>query len=313
MKRLMQNLLLGSAALLIVAPSARAEVKENPFTVIVERNAFRLKPIPPPPPPGPTNAPAPPPSNVRLTGIYEWSGVKKVLLEVTDPVSKKVEHPSPLTEGDEQGQLKILSIDVKEGKVKIQNGTELATIGFETPKTGGGGAGGGPGGSMPSLIPGLPTPMPLGVPPAPATASAPGGGAATSGNVMMGGAAWPGSATTGANYNGAAGMPSRPLRTSVDPGNVMVGGYGTPNPAYTSAAAQSQVPVLNPEEEHRLLQRNYELIQSAEQSGAVQKGASALMPVFQNIRKAGTMNNASQVPGASPVPSMNPTVTLPIP
>ena len=312
MMRLTQNLLLGSAAMLIVVPSARAEVKENPFTVIVERNAFRLKPIPPPAPPGPTNAPAPPPSNVRLTGLYEWSGVKKVLLEVTDPVSKKVEHPSPLTEGDEQGQLKILSIDVKEGKVKIQNGTELATIGFETPKAGGG-APGAPGGSMPSLIPGVPPPMPLGVPPASVTGIAPGAGAASSGNVMMGGAAWPGSATAGANYNGAAGMPSRPLRTSVDPGNVMVGGYGAPTAGDASASAQPQAPVISREEQQRLMQANYQAALAAEQSGTVRRGMSGLMPIPQNMRKAGTMDNANPNPGMSPVPNVSPNVNLPVP
>ena len=307
MKRLTQNMALIGATLLSALPSSKAEVKENPFTVIVERNAFRLKPPPPPAPPASTNAPPPPPSNVRLTGVYEWSGVKKALLEITDPVSKKVEHPPALTEGEEQGQVKILSIDVTAGKVQIQNGTELATLGFETPKTGGAG----PGGGMPSPAPGMPVPLPPGIVPAaptlPSAASAGAPGAASRRNVVMGGA----NAAAGLDY-GAGGMPARPLRTSTDSGNVMVGGYGAPTAGDPSTANQSQAPVLSREELQRVMQVNYQTIQAAEENGTLRKGISSLMPVPQNMRKAGAADNASPVPGLNVNP-LNPNINLPTP
>ena len=252
MKRWARNLVLGGAALLSGVPSLAAEVTGNPFQVIVERNAFRLKPAPAPQVVS-TNPPPPPPSNVRLTGVYEWSGVKKAVLEITDPVSKKVDHPMPLVEGDEQGLVKIISIDVKAGKVEIQNGTETATLTFDT-KPAGPVAGGTPGG-MPGLVPGMPpgmvpgqfqpgvrapNPFQLGGQPNPAAMNPSGAGmlhpgaaaGSSGGNVMVGGAGNTGlpapPAAPQMDYSTGIGMPIRPQRPTVgSSGNVVVGGFGS--------------------------------------------------------------------------------------
>ena len=256
MKRWVRNLVLGGAALLSGLPTLQAEITNNPFQVIVERNAFRLKP-PPVPQVVNTNPPPPPPSNVRLTGVYEWSGVKKAVLEVTDPVSKKVEHPPPMVEGDEQGQIRIISIDVKLSKVEIQNGTETATLSFDVPKPGGPGPGGGPPGGPAGLVPGQ---FPPGMRPNPmqmwqfnpaAMNNSPGAAmlhpgmpaGSSSGNVMVGGAGGTGAPAAPAppqmDFSTGVGMPVRPQRTTVGgSGNVMVGGFGS-QPA---PAAPPQVP-----------------------------------------------------------------------
>ena len=227
-----------------------------------------------------------------MTGVFEWKGVKKVLLEITDPVSKKVEKPSPLTEGDTQGQVTVVSIDVKEGKVKIKNGTEETTLGFEVPKVAGG-----PGGPPGPGIPGMPVPIPspLGGPrpfglPAPATtsAAAPSG----SGNVLVSGASGgtavnPAAATPAINPSFSStgfGIPARPLRSGADSGNVLVGGYGSnPGAAADAQAAQAQAAAVNREQLNRLMMENYEKAKQAAQSGAISPNLPGLMPLPQNF------------------------------
>ena len=84
-----------------------AEVRDNPYQVIVARNAFALKPPLPPTPPGP---PEPPLSSidVLLTGISTLGGGKKVLLQITDKSPSKggkPDFPPPLTEGEVLGRV----------------------------------------------------------------------------------------------------------------------------------------------------------------------------------------------------------------
>jgi hypothetical protein len=141
-----------------------AAVKDNPYEMIVTRNAFALKPTPPdtgPPPP-----PPPPAVEVLLTGISTLGGAKKVLLQITDKTpGKKAEFPPPLVEGDIQGRVEIVSIDPDKGLVVVKiDGTEKPlTFEKDAPRTSG----------VPSSIPPpIPGPrvagtMPLSPPPLP--------------------------------------------------------------------------------------------------------------------------------------------------
>src|SRR5213594_2931161 len=83
MKPLKHRLLLTSLFLAGTLSWASAEVRSNPYQVIVERNPFGLKPPPPPPDPTPP-APVTPPSKVLLTGFTSVSGPPRALLEITE-------------------------------------------------------------------------------------------------------------------------------------------------------------------------------------------------------------------------------------
>ena len=92
--------LLGGAIVAGFSLGAFAEVKENPYQVILERNPFGLRPIPIIEPPKPPEPPAPPPLEIKLTGITTLGGPPRVFLEFTDPQTKKVDRPSPMNEGE---------------------------------------------------------------------------------------------------------------------------------------------------------------------------------------------------------------------
>ena len=61
--------LLGAALAAGWSFQSRAEVKENPYQIIIDRNPFGLRPIPPPPVPVDPTPPPPPPLGVAMTGI----------------------------------------------------------------------------------------------------------------------------------------------------------------------------------------------------------------------------------------------------
>jgi hypothetical protein len=244
-----------------------AEVKENPYEEIVNRNAFALKPPPPPPGPG-ENAPPPSPVDILLTGISTLGGTKKVLLQVTDkaPGKQKTEFPPPLVEGDVQGRVEVVSIDADKGAVvlKIDGNEKTLTFEKDSPK---------PGGAVPAGTPPHPMmPNPAGTIPLPGVTSAAGaaaavnaamagGAAGTSGKygVMVGGgtASVPSPATTVAGVGGVGvgtvpaaygatttpTIPTRPLRTDGSSG-VTVGGSG----GTTVAGQASTTPVLTREQ-----------------------------------------------------------------
>ena len=113
------------------------DAKENPFQRIVDRNLFALKPpvtqteAPPP-------APLVPPAKVTLTGITSLFGPssKRALFVIVEqepgkvPVSK-----SPiLREGERDGMVEVLSIDVEKSIVRIRNGGTETNITFELAK-----------------------------------------------------------------------------------------------------------------------------------------------------------------------------------
>lgn len=125
------------------AQLALADTGSNPYQGIVERNPFGLKP-PPPPQEAPPAAPAVPPGKVILTGITTMFGPPRALLEITEQDGKTAVTRRPiLHEGDRDGGVELISIDVEKSTVKIRNaGTETNLV-FEVPKLAGAGAPGG--------------------------------------------------------------------------------------------------------------------------------------------------------------------------
>ena len=117
------------------AIAAKAVVNDggNPYHPIVERNVFGLKDPPPPPEPKPEG---PPPPKITLTGITDVLGRKLALLEWVEPVTpgqpaNNKKNYSTLTEGQREGKVEVLEIDVKAGTVKVNNYGVTNTLSFK--------------------------------------------------------------------------------------------------------------------------------------------------------------------------------------
>jgi hypothetical protein len=93
----------------------------TPYQGIVDRNVFALRPPPPPPPPKDDR---PPPPKIYMTGITTLFNKKLVLLKVTLPAkpgTKAEEEAYTLGENERQGEIQVLSIDEKNGIVKVDD------------------------------------------------------------------------------------------------------------------------------------------------------------------------------------------------
>ncbi len=181
----------------------------NPYAAIADRNVFDLKPPPvienkPPPPQAP-------PSTIKLTGITTLFGLKQACVAVSEAAPPGKPPPKPkyytMTEGQRQGGLEVVAIDVKGQTVKIINDGSPFDLIFEKSKTP---AGPVPGG-MPPPGPGgrvfqapVPTYAPPGAPVMPnyANPGRPGGNGANNNGMNNNNAA-------NAAYNQVA----RPMRT----------------------------------------------------------------------------------------------------
>jgi hypothetical protein len=99
--------------------------------VVVERNAFGLKPIPLFVPP-PTNPPAQK-VDVKFTGITSDRSGKKAWLVVPPPPNNRTLNPQYLSmrEQETQGDIQVLEIDDKENTVKIVNAGVPAVLTFK--------------------------------------------------------------------------------------------------------------------------------------------------------------------------------------
>lgn len=128
--------------------STFAEARANPYTGIVDRNPFGLKP-PPPPVVETPEEPAAPPPNVKLTGISNLFS-KRALLEITElqaparpgqppPPGGTVNRPI-LAEGEAMFGVEVVGIDLEKNIVRIRNGGAESELTFEVPKPSGSGA-----------------------------------------------------------------------------------------------------------------------------------------------------------------------------
>jgi hypothetical protein len=109
-----------------LVPALRADNEAGPFQSITDRNVFALRPPPPPPSNEPPPGPPPQLAKVILTGITSIFGPsdKRAFLEIEEP-GKPAKKPI-LREGERNGNIEVLAIDLDKGIVKIRN------TGFET-------------------------------------------------------------------------------------------------------------------------------------------------------------------------------------
>ena len=132
----------------------------NPYSAIVERNVFGLRP---PPPPIDVNAQInrPPPPKILLTGITTILGKKVAFL--TMPSSKPGSPPDSemLAEGQALDEVEVKIIDEKAGIVVVENHGVRQTLDFDQ-------NGSKPSGPPPGMISGMPSPMSMPPPSAPA-------------------------------------------------------------------------------------------------------------------------------------------------
>jgi hypothetical protein len=109
---------------------ASASDSANPYSVIVERNVFRLSP--PPPPPSISNGPPPDLPVVNLSGFVRTGGETKVLLAVKVKTgnSASPEDTSYLTmsEGDKDGVVELVKIYPDQEMVDIKNSGTPMTL-----------------------------------------------------------------------------------------------------------------------------------------------------------------------------------------
>jgi hypothetical protein len=197
--------------------AAVADLPSNPYQGIVDRNLFGLKPLPPPASTTPDPPPAP---KITLTGITTILGKKQVLMKLQPP-AKPPEQPKEqsliLAEGERDGEIEVVSVDMQTGTVKLNDyGTPL-TLNLEKD-----------GAKLPS------TPAPVGQPGAPgAVGAAPNPFQPAVGGLPQGGP-------------GMKSLPTRTLRLPPAPGagsgapGADAGNMGTPY--YASGGLTGAVP-----------------------------------------------------------------------
>ena len=132
MNRLIFTLFTMACAVAVSVRGATEDELGNPFRVIVASNVFRLRPIPPDPGPKlPDPAPPAPLAQVMLTGIHTVFGPPRAILEVTDGASGKAMTRKPiLREGEQDGPIHVLAIDIEKSLVRIRNGTVETNLTF---------------------------------------------------------------------------------------------------------------------------------------------------------------------------------------
>ncbi|HWN97027.1 MAG TPA: hypothetical protein VNT99_18500 [Methylomirabilota bacterium] len=277
--------ILGTVAVAGFGFTASAEVKENPYQVIIDRNAFGLRPIPPPPEPKKEEAPPVPPPDIKLTGITDLLGAPRVMLQVEDKQAKdptkKFSFPI-IAEGDSDpgSGIFVVSIDMENMRARIRNGDAETTLDFKN-------NGVKPGGAVASAVPHpgvVPLVRPLGVPQppvAPAEASSIAGRSA----IISGGAPAATAAPNPAlNFGGSMPVPARPLRT--DSLSIMAGGGNqvyNPNP---QPALQQQPGMTQVEAEARI-EAARRMIQERQAAGQVVPHSPNILPPTTLGRAAG--------------------------
>ncbi|HTL16058.1 MAG TPA: hypothetical protein VL793_02420 [Patescibacteria group bacterium] len=124
---------LAGAALVASAQPSIAQVitnSLNPYGRIISRNVFGLRPV------GTvTSRPAVSAGpEIILTGLSSITGRKLALLKLEFPAKappRQKEEFCILKEGETDGPVRILQIDVKQGRVKIDNAGAVAVLTFE--------------------------------------------------------------------------------------------------------------------------------------------------------------------------------------
>jgi len=221
-------------ALFAALHSVAQESKPNPYESIAERNPFNLNP--PPPPPDPNAAPpAPPPplATVEVTGILDFRSSKRVLLEIVPGPGKQAIKPM-LGEGERVETVEVVSIDVENGEVKINNGGTVTNLALKVSK---------PGGAAPG-VPAVPAPgaIPFAKPAVNNAAVVPGQSSA-----IYGGTLENANMSARGSVTVAGGNPVAPMGASAYGANpTAYGGPGAYVPPHTPAVPQGVHSGLTP-------------------------------------------------------------------
>lgn len=150
------------SAILLSAATASALTDGNPYSTIIGRNTFALKP--PPPPAGPVVPPPAPPPNVSLQGISTILGRAQALLKVkiaSKPPEPAKEQSLVMDVGQREGDVEVLSIDPATGTVNLSNQGSPLTLNIkdaDKPIAGPAIAAAPPMSSLPGFAPSLPPP-----------------------------------------------------------------------------------------------------------------------------------------------------------
>ena len=128
----MLTCLAGSILLCASSRAIVAESGDNPYSGIVERNLFGLKP--PAAPVDPASI-KPPPPRITLTGITTILGKKRALMKVLLPGVKPGQPPTEqslmLAEGQRDGEIELLGVDMKEGMARVDDYGTITNLTFE--------------------------------------------------------------------------------------------------------------------------------------------------------------------------------------
>jgi hypothetical protein len=254
--------------------SLHAEVRDNPYQIIIDRNPFGLHPIPPPPAPV-TNAVVEekPPTDIKITGITTLLGPAKVFLQVKDDKTKKDTFVT-FTEGDTEVKegIQLVAVDTQTGSVRVRSGDQELTLDFD--KNGVKPTGGATASAMPvppppggGVVP-LNTPAPLNNfnnPSSRAIVSGGNGGMPTAAVAPNANPAFPGAVNN---------MPVRSMRAD----NVIVSGNGVSGANNPTPQPTTTAPQLSREEVMARIEAQRQILLQKEQQGAAPAGMSRILP-----------------------------------
>ncbi len=174
------------------------------YQIIVDRNPFGLRPLPPPlSAAGPPEPPPKPPASFKLVGITSIQSPKKALILKTETTPNSKPKYFRIEEGGRDGDIDVLEIDAKNGSVKIAYAGNNSVLKFEKENVKAAGTPGGP--AMPNYaaMPGM------GLPPPPAMNATMPGGAPYQPNS--------GAAALGGRFNTGL-SPGNPANANFNPG-----------------------------------------------------------------------------------------------
>lgn len=118
---------LGSALVAAAGTVDVAELKHHPYKVILDRNPFRLRTLPPP-------ISKPPPPNtlmeVKFTGITSDGSSKRAWFVIPPGPGRPEPKSLTLSEGDSAGGLKVVEINEKNATVEILNEGKPVMLNF---------------------------------------------------------------------------------------------------------------------------------------------------------------------------------------
>ena len=118
----------------LVATAVRGDVrglKDNPYKVILERNAFGLKEPPPQADPSAASNQPPVKVDVKFTGVTSDGSSKRAWFVIPPSPSRQQPKVLSLSEGDSDGDLKVLEIDEKVPTVKVLNAGIPVVLNFK--------------------------------------------------------------------------------------------------------------------------------------------------------------------------------------